>query len=79
MPEVTTPLLPAYQLQTHQRIAREAAKVPVTPDTIGPLSVLLAKSLVILHRDLLLACIDADIAGAHTDRDAREADLPSMP
>jgi hypothetical protein len=76
MPSSPMPLMPYEHLRVHQRFAAESAKVPITAATIGPLAVLLAESLVILQRDLLLACIDADLAGTPADRDAREADFP---
>jgi len=70
---MTTPLLPAHQWETHRTIAREAVRVPINAATIGPLAVALGGSLAILARDLLLQVIDRDLAGARTDRDAREA------
>jgi hypothetical protein len=66
---VTPDLLQPRHLADHQRIAAEAAATPVTPDTLPELVVLLGLTLGLLGRDLLLACIDRDLAGATTDRE----------
>jgi hypothetical protein len=65
----TIALMPVEDLQVHQRIAAEAAKVPVMPSTIGQLFVLMGKGLLMFHRDLLLAVIDVDLAGAANGRE----------
>jgi len=60
---VTPDLLPLRHLADHQRIAAEAAAVPVTANTIPQLAVSMGLHLGLLQRDLLLACIDRDLAG----------------
>jgi hypothetical protein len=73
---MTTPLLPAHHMADHRRIVAEAALVPINAATIPQLAVSMGLHLGLLGRDLLLACIDADLAGTPADRDAREADFP---
>jgi hypothetical protein len=63
---MTTPtaaLLPAPKWADHTLIAAEASLVPVTPETIPQLTVMLGLTLGLLGRDLLLQVIADDLDG----------------
>jgi hypothetical protein len=59
----TAALLPAPKWADHCLIAREASLVPVTPETIPQLTVVLGLTLGLLGRDLLIAAVERDMDG----------------